>query len=367
MKLPCHVWIGILLLSLATGLGRADGSGVAGQNLEPTRVVIRATGDIMVHSTQLMIAHNSRTDAYDFRPSFAPIRDTLTSADVTFANLETVLAGKEARYTGYPQFNSPTELADAVRWAGFQVVTTANNHAMDRGKAGVLKTLQALDAVGLRHTGTFASQASRDTPLILNVKGIHIGVIAYTFGTNGLPVPDSYLVNRIDTKRIARDAAAARAAGADIVVAAIHWGQEYQRQPNATQRTLARQIIAGGVDILLGSHPHVLEPYEQIQVGSGPSARTGLVFYSLGNFLSSQRGDHKDEGMIAQIELVRSGSGAITLDRVSYIPTYVDYSRKSGFRVLAIDQALKTEADPSLAAKLKAARANTMALLGPYQ
>jgi poly-gamma-glutamate synthesis protein (capsule biosynthesis protein) len=259
-------------------------------------------------------------------------------------------------------------MAEALRATGFKVITTANNHCMDRGKAGVLRTIQALDQVGLVHTGTFASQVDRDRPTVVNCKGFRIGVIAYTFSTNGLPVPDSYLVNKIDPAKIASDAAAARAAGAEVVIACIHWGVEYQRQPSSTQRKQAQQIIAGGVDIILGSHPHVVEPIEVVTTGAGPSQRRGLVFYSMGNLISNQRDDHKDEGILVQIELSRTQSNAVEIKHYSYIPTYVDNSGSSGARVYSIDSALQTEArNSSFVQKLKAARANIVGLLGIKQ
>lgn len=322
------------------------------------RITVRAVGDVMMHETQLRAGRTG--GGYDFRPWFASVRDLISGADLAMGNLETVLGGQELRFTGYPTFNSPVELGEAVKWAGFRVMTTANNHCMDRGETGVLRTIQALDRLGLLHTGTFASQASRDAPLLVDVKGMRLGILAYTFSTNGIPVPKPYLSNRIDVRLVARDAAAARAAGAEFVIACVHWGDEYQRQPNETQRSQARSMIQGGVDLIFGSHPHVVQPMERITAGT----RTGWVYYSMGNFVSGQRGSHKDEGIIAHVELARTPAG-IKIDKASYIPTYVEKSSSlpGEYRVLVVQEALKTTGGGELAARLRAAWESTVALM----
>ncbi|MCH8275008.1 MAG: CapA family protein [Armatimonadetes bacterium] len=357
---------------LAFGSGASAGALQSGQKPPAaSRVLIRAVGDVMMHGPQIRAGYVRESGAYSFRSWFEPVRDLITDADLALANLETVLAGRERRFTGYPTFNSPAEIAQALKWTGFDVLTTANNHSMDRGSSGVTATVSTLDKIGLAHTGTFASQRSRDTPLILNVKGVKIAVLAYTFSTNGIRVPQPYLVNRLSLGLVTKDAANARAAGAEVVIAAIHWGSEYQRKPNAAQQGQAPKIIAAGVDIIFGSHPHVVQPMEWITVGEGKNRRKGVVFYSLGNFVSNQRGKHKDEGIIAHVELVRSASGVVRIEKASYIPTYVERVGPSGkykYRVLAVQRALETEsANPALLKKLKSAWESTVGLMNSWK
>ena len=341
----------------------AEHSGMQGLSRDELTVI--AGGDVMAQAEQLRKTYNRRTGRYDFQYSLAPIREIVANADLSFANLETVLAGRDAGYSGYPRCNTPIELAEALRFAGFKVVTTANNHCMDRGKAGLLKTIKALDQVGLVHTGTFASQADRDRPTVINCKGYRIGVIACTFGTNGISVPDDYLVNRLDSAILARDAAAARAAGAEVVIACIHWGVEYQRQPTPAQRNQAREIISSGVDIILGSHPHVVEPIDIVLTGAGRRKRRGLVCYSMGNLVSTQRNGHRDEGVLIRITLSRDRLYGAQISRYSYIPTYIDSSGTFGARVYPADFSLPKDArSTELGQKLRAARANTTELLG---
>lgn len=252
----------------------------------------------------------------------------------------------------------------ALQWAGFDVITTANNHAMDRGRSGVLATIAALDRIGVLHTGTFASAEARATPLVADANGIKVGVIACTYDTNGIAVPDSWLVNRIDGRAIAADAAAARSAGAELVVACIHWGDEYARRPSATQRAQAKAAVEGGVDVIFGSHPHVVQPIAWVD---GDNGRRGVCFYSLGNFVADQRGAHRDEGILGEVELTRDEAGAVSIGRVGYIPTLIDRRAANGrsrFRVWPVRATLDAEPkDRDLRARLRTAWRNTTARL----
>lgn len=190
-------------------------------------ITLAVVGDLMCHASQFQDARTP--EGFDFRPAFEPLRSYLAKADLAFGNLETVIAGPDARFTGYPTFNTPVEYLDAVRDAGFDVLTTANNHALDRGAVGVDRTLEALDNRGLRHTGTARTRQEREQPLVVDVKGLRLGVLAYTYGTNGIPLPKGrpFAVNLIDRQAIADDISRAREAGAETIAVFLHWGHEY--------------------------------------------------------------------------------------------------------------------------------------------
>ena len=189
-----------------------------------TRVTIKAVGDLLMHLPLVQAAETAA--GHDFRPLLAPVSDRLAAADLTIANLETTLGGPERGWSGYPRFNSPDALVDAVRDAGIDVLTTANNHALDTGGAGLIRTLEVVRAAGLAAAGT---RAAADEPgfALVDVNGLQVAVLAYTYGTNGIPLPEPHMVNLLDPEQIAADVAAARAAGADLIVAAPHWGLEY--------------------------------------------------------------------------------------------------------------------------------------------
>ncbi|WP_019120729.1 CapA family protein [Brevibacillus massiliensis] len=298
-------------------------------------LTLMAVGDIMVHDEQLQAAWDEQRKSYDFTPSFAKVIPFFQEADILIGNLETTMAGKERRYTGYPEFNSPETLAETLKQVGFTAVTTANNHSLDRREAGVLHTLDVLDQVGLPHTGTFRNAEQRNEPLILEKNGIRIGVLAYTYGTNGIPLPEGkpYLVNLYDPALLEGDVARARELGADVVAVALHFGVEYQRMPNPIQREWVDQCFAAGVDIVLGSHPHVVQPYEWRTVtGADGAERKVFAIYSLGNFISAQRGDYKDAGVILQLVLHKGTDGRTAVEEAKVIPTYVHFYRTGGKR-----------------------------------
>ncbi|MEW6262050.1 MAG: CapA family protein [Thermodesulfobacteriota bacterium] len=305
------------------------------------RVVLMAVGDIMMHDSNFMYAYHPETGQYDFLPYFEYLTPIFKQADWVMGNLETKLAGKEARYTGYPLFNAPEKLADDLKKAGFTLVSTANNHALDRFKAGVINTNQNLDRSGLLNTGSFVSRLDRDTVRILSKNNIRLAVLAYSYDTNGIPLPkgEDYLVNLINLDLIAQDIQAAKRAAADFIVCLMHWGWEYHRVPNDQQKSLAEKMMALGADVILGSHPHVVQPYK---ISSGPEGQK-MVIYSLGNFIAHQFYKFTDLGVILKLNLTKDPARNKRLIEVEAIPTKILCLYKNNrrtFRVLPIKDAL---------------------------
>lgn len=299
-------------------------------------ITLAIVGDLMCHASQFEKARTKT--GFDFRPTFAPVKKYLSEADLAFGNLETVTAGAEAKFTGYPQFNTPAEYLDALKEAGFDVITTANNHSLDRRFPGVVRTLDELDKRELLHTGTARSATERNTPLILKKGSIRMGVLAYTFSTNGIPIPagQEFSVNRIDTAQIRKDVEANRAAGADALVAFMHWGVEYARNVSKQQADLADFLHDLGVMLIMGSHPHVLQG---AQVRGWGDYDPSFTAYSLGNFLSGQRKQYTDGAMILRFTLIKDKANkSYRYAHMDYVPTYVSVS--NGYRVLPVAEAL---------------------------
>ena len=251
-------------------------------------------GDVMVHTPQITRAH--RDNGYDFNDSFKYVAPILDRADIVVANLETTLSDN-APYTGYPRFRSPVEIIDALKNVGTDAVVLANNHSLDYGADGVRRTLRHLEERGIAHTGVFADSTDYRTnnPLFIDRKGMRIALLNYTYGTNGLTAGDGIIVNRIDTVAIRKDIV--QAAEADCTIAFMHWGEEYSRREKRSQRELAEFLHANGVPVVIGSHPHVIQPCE--------CSDRSVTFYSLGNFVSNQRNRYCDGGIIAEVEIVK--------------------------------------------------------------
>lgn len=317
-----------------------------------------AVGDIMMHSPQFPAYLNKKTGTYNFNNYFTKVKPILEDADWCWANLETPLLGGERVYTGYPMFNAPPELADALKYAGFNIVTTANNHSMDRYEAGALRTREVLKKKGLVTKGISASLWESNQPTLFEKNGIQLGILAYTYGTNGIPLPKQkpYLVSLIDEKRMIQDIQKTKKAGADVVAIALHFGTEYEHTPNQDQIRLAHTLVQSGADIILGSHPHVIQPYERITVREPDgSKRDGLIIYSMGNFISNQTGNGTNIGVIFGVEINKHmPEGTIELKKITTIPTWVhiDGARdKRKYRVLPLEQTIKARSDKRLSTK----------------
>ncbi len=278
-------------------------------------------GDLMQHLPQVEAARCGASFCY--APVFEALLPRFRAADLVVVNLETTLT-RSGRYTGYPCFRSPAVLADALREAGVDVAVTANNHCCDGGAEGVRTTAAELDRAGIRRTGVFTDSLDRRArhPLRLTLNGIRFALLNYTYGTNGIPVPAGVTVNGIDMVRMAADLAAARTAETDCVAVCIHWGNEYERREAPGQRRLARFLRRHGADLIIGSHPHVVQPFE-----ADPAH---IVVYSLGNFVSNQRRRYTDGGMLAEIEAVKTPDGQMRYT-LTPVPVWVALP---GYRIL---------------------------------
>jgi poly-gamma-glutamate capsule biosynthesis protein CapA/YwtB (metallophosphatase superfamily) len=285
---------------------------------------ISAVGDIMCHSPEFKYSQIS-ADSFDFTPVFRYVRKYLADADFTLGNLETVTAGKDKNYSGYPFFNSPDEFITAVKSAGFNLVTTSNNHALDRGEVGINRTISQLIKNNLNYTGTFTSPQDRDSIRIFNIKGIKTAFLSYSYGTNGNPIPGGkkYLINLIDYDLIQKDITNARQLGAELVIVYYHFGEEYQREPSVFQKTTVNKTIEMGADIILGGHPHVLEPAVYFKTHNA-KLDTGFAVYSLGNFLSNQRKRYTDGGSILYLNITKNtNTDSLWISSVEFLPTWI--------------------------------------------
>lgn len=300
---------------------------------EDTTIHLTAIGDIMCHGPNYKAAYISSSDSYDFSPFFKNISNYTSKADLTIGNLETTFAGKARGYSGYPTFNSPSELGQAIKDIGVDVLGTANNHCMDKGYSGLASTLDVLDEMGFSHMGTSRSVDEQNTILVKDVNGINIAFLAFTYGTNGISIPKdkSFCVNLIDRDLIVKQLESAKRLKVDMICVNMHWGIEYQTSPNSTQKELADFLFKNGVDIIFGSHPHVLQPMEKrtVTLDDG-STKDGFVIYSLGNFISNQSDVNTQDTIILNLQVTKSGKdGKISIDSFDYIPVYC-YNKGSG-------------------------------------
>ncbi len=266
---------------------------------DTTRLSLLFLGDIMQHDSQILDAYDKETGTYDYRPCFQYIKPYIESVDVAIGNLEVTLAGPP--YKGYPRFSAPDELLVALKDAGLDVIVTANNHSVDRGRPGLERTIDMLDSFQIAHTGTFKSlaQKERNHPLIIERRGFRIAILNYTYGTNGLPVTRPNIVNDLDTTAIRKDIEHAKSLDPDAIVVFPHWGPEYQSLPSTTQKQVAAWCFRHGAQLVIGSHPHVVQPMEWRR------EKNELLAYSLGNFVSGQRKRYTDGGALVRVELVK--------------------------------------------------------------
>ena len=300
------------------------------------QVSLLFVGDLMQHQAQIDAA--LRADgSYDYSHCFSLVKESISHADLAVGNLEVTLGGEP--YRGYPQFSAPDEYLLAIKDAGFDILTTANNHSLDRRSKGLERTLTLIDSIGLTAFGTYRNMDDRNLryPLIVEKNGIRIALLCATYGTNGISATPPNIVNSLDRKELATDIEAAHAMKPDVIIAIVHWGYEYQQTPSREQRELAQWLIEQGVDHIIGSHPHVVQPIEKIAHTDYPTHHA--VIYSLGNYVSNMSITHGDVGMVVELTIEKIGH---TTRLKSLTPHLVwteraTLSRSGDFRIIPED------------------------------
>ncbi len=318
---------------------------------EPRRMTLLFAGDWMQHTPQVEAARRDTT--FDYSASIRHIAPLFRAADFSVVNLETTLTRRD-RYTGYPLFRSPVALADALREAGVDVALLANNHCCDGGGVGIETTVEELDARHIRHTGAFADSCdwARNRILYLTHDSLRIALVNFTYGTNGMPIPRGCVVHLSDTLEMARIMAKIDRKEVECIIACLHWGNEYERRPNRSQRQMADFLHRHGVRVIIGSHPHVVQPVE------ADSAR--VVAWSLGNLVSNQRKRHTDGGLALRLTIEQRDSLPCHFT-TEIIPLWVALP---DYQILPFEVADTLPLRPDQRRQYELFRADTHALLG---
>ncbi|GAA2101688.1 hypothetical protein GCM10009841_17600 [Microlunatus panaciterrae] len=301
-------------------------------------------GDLLWHNTLWSsAAEDARArgrSGYDFAPLLAGLKPVVSTADLAICHEEVPLAPKGGPFSNYPQFAAPPQVVAGIRATGYDLCTTASNHSVDGGFAGIVRTLEDLDRAKILHAGTARSAAEERTPELFTTRqGVRIAVVAGTYGLNGLPVPRGrpWSVDQLDVPAMLARAKRARRAGADIVLAAIHAGDEYSPKENAQQRQVARALTASpDIDLVYGHHAHVVQPWTRIN--------GKWVVFGLGNTVAQHRTPvaRSYEGVTARFTFTRTANGRFRVSRAEYIPTLVThYEPGHPARVLVVSQALR--------------------------
>lgn len=328
-----------------------------------TTISMSIIGDILCHNTQYMDAYSESLKGYDFSYVFENIKEYTQNADITVGNLETTFAGKARGYSSYPTFNTPEILGQNLKDIGLDVLCTANNHSLDKGYSGLESTIAELDKIGVDHTGTYSSPESSSTFLVKDVNGIKIGFLAYTYGTNGIPVPKGkeYCINLISDDKILSDLAGLKALEPDVIAVFMHWGQEYVQKPTQEQERLANLLFENGTDIIIGSHPHVLEKMEKRTITlSDGTTKDGFVIFSLGNFISGQVKAYTKQSIILNLKITKHGEdSSISIDEATYTPIYM-YKGTSGKKYKLLDIEKEMEAFNNGTSKINKTTYNTL-------
>lgn len=282
---------------------------------EPVHFTIRTVGDILIHSDVYNTANRyAGGEGYDFGPMFDEVRGYLRNADITTANLEVPVAGAEYGLSGYPAFNAPPQIVDALKDAGVDIVNNATNHTLDRGGDGAAASISNLRERGMLYAGGYDSWKDKATPRVIDVGGVKVGFLGFSYGMNGIPVPEGreYSVTLIN-QEMPKDIAALDGE-VDVTVVMMHMGEEYEPYPVQFQRETAQAAIDAGADLVLGGHPHVVEPFE--------IASSTPVWWSHGNFLHGQWDERTKVGGIGEFAFTRGADGAVALGGIRFMPTY---------------------------------------------
>lgn len=288
------------------------------------KITLLFAGDLMQHITQIKAAQTK--DGYDYSTYFGYIKEEIQKADLAIANLEVTLGGKP--YTGYPTFSAPDEYLVAIKEAGFDVLLTANNHILDKGKKGLERTTLMLDSFQIQHAGSYRDSLERAQryPLLIEKNGFRFSILNYTYDTNGIEITPPNIVNYIDKEVMAQDIRAAQMQQPDAIIACMHWGDEYVSLPNKGQKELADWLFSQGVTHIIGGHPHVVQPLE-LRTDSVTGSQHVLA-YSLGNFISNMSRRKTDGGILFKMELTKDSTVHVSDCGYSLVWT----ARKEGAR-----------------------------------
>lgn len=340
---------------------------------ETAEARILSVGDLMFHMPQVKSAYLGDGN-YDFTGNFEHVKKYISEADIAIGNFETVTAGNDKKFSGFPQFNSPKETLLALKETGFDIVSTANNHSLDQGKEGILNTLKYSKEYGLKAIGTYESPQKEF--VIEEKNGIKIGFIAYTYGLNSLEfyLSDeelSYMVNRIDEDKIKMDIDKLKDQ-VDIIAVSLHWGTEYQREPSQDQIDLGHKMVDWGANIIFGSHPHVLQKSEIIK----KDGRDNFIIYSQGNFFSNQSKESMgnsftEDGVMVAIDLEKDITNEITtIKNVEFLPTWIYKYKEKGkdiYKILpttdVLDGNLKIELTDNIKQRINQSHEDSMTIL----
>jgi len=322
-------------------------------------MTLAVAGDLLPHlSVDAQAAAYGRQagQPYDFRPMLVTMAPIVAHADVAICHMETPVAPDQAHISGYPSFAAPAQLVDAAKSVGYDGCSTASNHSLDQGRAGIAATLARMDADGLRHAGTARTAQEGAAVTLYDVEGAKVAHLSYAYDFNGYRIPADapFAVNQIDPDRIHQDATTARKAGADLVVVSLHWGTEYEHAPSVYQRdVVARLLPWPDIDVVVGHHAHVVQPIENI----GGT----YVVWGLGNQLADQRKVPRSDGLTAVLTATKQPGGRYRVTAIEGVPTYIE---PGSFRVLPIVRTL-TEGRVSAAARadLQASYDRTVAVL----
>ena len=340
---------------------------------------ILAAGDIMFHIPQVKSAYDSNSETYDFRDVFKYVKKYIDSSDLSLANFETVTAGGDVKYSGFPNFNSPKETLEAIKYSGFDILSTANNHCLDQKKNGLINTIDSIEEQGMKNIGTY--EEPNPPIMIEEINEIRVALLSYTYGFNGMEgtltdEEQKYMVNKIDEDKIKEDIGKAKDLGVDTVVVFIHWGNEYQREPSEEQLELGRKMVEWGANIVFGSHPHVIQKTEIIN----HDGKDNFIIYSMGNFLSNQcekNVDNKytEDGVMVKVQLEKDLSkGETIIKDISYIPTWVRRykdNNKLKYEIIPIedflkDEALQSKVEKSIIMRMKESYDDTIEVMTEY-
>lgn len=353
---------------------------------EPIIIKISAVGDIMTHGPQLKAQYDIKENTYSFENNYEAVKSYIEKADISLCNIETVFAGEEERFTSFPRFNTPDSLAMALRDAGFDIGITANNHSYDRETKGLERTLEVIRNSNMVTVGTRLDGEKKY--IITDIKGLRVGITAYTYETgmykgmitiNGIAVTNesednintfSYETLEEDLSQMAENIRDMKADGAEFIVFYLHWGEEYQKTPNTYQEQIAKKLSDAGVNIIFGSHPHVVQPIEIIEQENGHKT---LVFYSLGNFISNQRYElmdnrYSEDGIIAEVTYeIDTRINDIKLKEVKGIPTWVYKYYSDGkyvYEIQPLREFLRKNLDKDTKWKAENSLQNTAKIIG---